>query len=56
MQGMDIGMRADSSYRISLHAFYRRLTRARRVAEHPLNGRLFAEDLLIEYARLSRAH
>ena len=40
----------------ALHAFYRRLTRARRVAEHPLNGRLFAEDLLIEYARLSRAH
>ncbi len=40
----------------ALHAFYRRLTRARRVAEHPLNGRLFAEDLLVEYARLSRAH
>ena len=40
----------------ALHAFYRRLARARRVAEHPLNGKLFAEDLLIEYARSSRAH
>ena len=41
---------------LALHAFYRRLMRARRVAEHPLNGRLFAEDLLIEYARLSGPH
>ncbi len=34
-------------------AFFRHLARMRRVAEHPLNPRLFAEDLLIEYARLT---
>jgi DNA polymerase-3 subunit delta' len=32
--------------------FYRRLMRQRRVAEHPLNARLYTEDLLIDYARL----
>ena len=36
-----------------LHAYYRRLTRMRRVADHPLNARLVAEDLLIDYARLA---
>lgn len=35
------------------HAFFRRLMRARRVADHPLNARLFAEELLIDYARLA---
>ena len=35
-----------------LHGYYRRLAAARRVASHPLNPRLFAEELLIDYARL----
>lgn len=48
-----ITARADT---VALRAFYRRLMQARRVADHPLNGRLFAEDLLIEYARLSGPH
>lgn len=33
--------------------YYRRVAKLRGVAEHPLNGRLFAEDLLIDYARLT---
>jgi len=37
----------------ALHAYYRRLMRMRRVSEHPLNTRLFAEELLIDYARLA---
>ena len=37
-----------------LHGYYRKLASARRVASHPLNTRLFAEDLLIDYARLMR--
>ncbi len=37
----------------ALHAYYRRLMRMRRVSEHPLNARLFAEELLIDYARLA---
>lgn len=36
----------------AMHGFYRRLMRQRRVAEHPLNARLYTEDLLIDYARL----
>ena len=39
----------------ALHGYYRKLAAARRVAGHPLNPRLFAEDLLIDYARLMRA-
>jgi DNA polymerase-3 subunit delta' len=35
--------------------YYRRLMRLRRVADHPLNPRLFVEDLLIDYARLMPA-
>ena len=38
----------------ALHGYYRKLAAARRVASHPLNPRLFAEDLLIDYARLMR--
>lgn len=38
----------------ALHGYYRKLAAARRVAGHPLNTRLFAEDLLIDYARLMR--
>jgi DNA polymerase-3 subunit delta' len=37
----------------ALHAYYRKLVRLRRVADHPLNARLYAEDLLIDYARLA---
>ena len=37
----------------ALHAYYRRLMHMRRVSEHPLNTRLFAEELLIDYARLA---
>ena len=36
----------------ALQGYYRRLMRQRRVAEHPLNSRLYAEDLLIDYARV----
>ena len=36
----------------ALQAYYRKLMRQRRVAEHPLNSRLYTEDLLIDYARL----
>ncbi len=36
-----------------LHKYYRRLMQMRRVADHPLNSRLFAEELLIDYARLA---
>ncbi len=36
----------------ALQAYYRKLMRHRRVAEHPLNSRLYSEDLLIDYARL----
>jgi len=36
----------------ALQAYYRRLMRQRRVAEHTLNSRLYAEDLLIDYARV----
>ena len=36
-----------------LFAFQNKLLRMRRVAEHPLNPRLFVEDLLIDYARLA---
>lgn len=39
--------------RADLYAYYRRLMRMRRVSEHPLNTRLFAEELLIDYARLA---
>jgi len=35
-----------------LHGLYRRLTDARRVAAHPLNPRLFAEELLMDIARI----
>ena len=38
----------------TLHRYYRNLLEARRVAGHPLNTRLFAEELLIAYARLPR--
>lgn len=38
----------------TLHRYYRNLLEARRVAGHPLNTRLFAEELLIGYARLPR--
>ena len=38
----------------ALHGYYRKLAAARRVASHPLNTRLFTEDLLIDYARLMR--
>ena len=38
----------------ALHRYYRGLAAARRVASHPLNPRLFAEGLLIDYARLAR--
>ena len=37
----------------ALHKYYRRLVQMRRVADHPLNSRLFAEELLIDYARLA---
>ncbi len=33
-------------------AFLRRLAQARAVAQHPLNAKLFAEDLLLHYQRL----
>ena len=36
----------------ALHAYQRRLVAARRTAGHPLNARLFAEELLIDYGRL----
>ena len=36
----------------TLQGYYRRLMRQRRVAEHPLNSRLYTEDLLIDYARV----
>ena len=38
----------------ALHDYYRMLVAARRVASHPLNPRLFAEELLIDYGRLMR--
>ena len=38
----------------ALHRYYRKLIDARRVAGHPLNPRLFVEELLIDYARLAR--
>ena len=38
----------------ALHRYYRKLADARRIAGHPLNPRLFAEALLIDYARLTR--
>ncbi len=40
-----------STSAMSLHRLYRRLTDARRVAAHPLNPRLFAEELLMDMAR-----
>ena len=36
----------------ALHGYQRRLVAARRTAGHPLNARLFAEELLIDYGRL----
>lgn len=36
----------------ALHGYYRRLMQQRRVADHPLNSRLYTEDLLIDYARV----
>ena len=36
----------------ALHGYYRKLLAARRVASHPLNPRLFVEELLIDYGRL----
>lgn len=36
----------------ALHGYQRRLAAARRTAGHPLNARLFAEELLIDYGRL----
>lgn len=39
----------------ALHRYYRKLAEARRMAGHPLNPRLFAEELLIDYARLTRS-
>jgi DNA polymerase III subunit delta' len=39
----------------ALHRYYRKLVEARRMAGHPLNPRLFAEELLIDYARLTRS-
>ena len=36
----------------ALHGYQRRLVVARRTAGHPLNARLFAEELLIDYGRL----
>lgn len=39
----------------ALHAYQRKLAAARRVASHPLNPRLFAEELLIDYGRLLHA-
>jgi DNA polymerase-3 subunit delta' len=43
---------AGSASAPALLAYYRKLMRQRRVAEHPLNSRLYTEDLLIDYARL----
>jgi DNA polymerase III subunit delta' len=48
----DLGARVDGR---SLIRYYRQLMRLRRIAEHPLNPRLFVEDLLIDYARLMPA-
>ena len=36
----------------ALHRYFRKLMAARRIAGHPLNARLFAEELLIDYGRL----
>jgi DNA polymerase III subunit delta' len=30
---------------------YNEITQSRRVAQHPLNARLFLEDMLLRYAR-----
>jgi DNA polymerase-3 subunit delta' len=37
----------------SIAAYLRRLARARSLAKHPLNARLFVEDLLLQYQRLA---
>ena len=36
-------------------AYLRRLTQARSLARHPLNAKLFVEDLLLQYQRLIRS-
>jgi len=38
-----------------LAGYFRRLAAARALARHPLNAKLFAEDLLLGYQRLIRA-
>jgi DNA polymerase III subunit delta' len=38
-----------------LLAYQRRLAQARAVAQHPLNARLFLEDLFMQYGRMARA-
>lgn len=47
----DLEAQARSTSAMMLHRLYRRLTDARRVAAHPLNPRLFAEELLMDVAR-----
>lgn len=51
-QARALGAMAGRMEEGALHDYFRRLMRQRRVAEHPLNARLYAEDLLIDYARL----
>lgn len=48
-----IAVTAAKMHPLALQKYYRRLMQMRRVADHPLNSRLFAEDLLIDYARLA---
>ena len=48
----ELDTQARSASAVMLHGLYRRLADARRVAAHPLNPRLFAEELLMDIARI----
>jgi DNA polymerase-3 subunit delta' len=45
----EIALRCDAA---GIAAYLRRLAQARALARHPLNARLFVEDLLLQYQRL----
>jgi DNA polymerase-3 subunit delta' len=45
----EIARRCDA---VSIAAYLRRLAQARALARHPLNAKLFVEDLLLQYQRL----